>query len=68
MWVIELEQGVWLADGGQVTLVEDKALLIKDMPEAQALLKKIRRFRSYKDAAIVYTSDSTDLQAPLIDN
>ena len=52
MWKVKLDDGLWLAEGS-VTMNEEEAWLLPDMPSVQAQLKKVRRFTPYPNAIVI---------------
>lgn len=61
MWKVKLDEGVWLADGigYQTTTNENEAWLLPDMPFVREQLKKIRRFRPFPNAVVIYEAVQT---------
>ena len=53
MWVIKLDNKVWVSESGTTTNEAD-AKLFPDMPSVQDHLKKIRLYTPYKEAMVVY--------------
>lgn len=54
MWIVELEKGVYIAEGKFVTLDKDIAKIFKTESAAKAELTKMRKYRQmeFKNANI----------------
>ena len=58
MWKIKLDDNLWLARNSEATRSENHALLLSDMPSAQAQLIKVRRFMPYPNAIVVFENQA----------
>lgn len=54
MWIVEIENNIWLAKGSGITWIKENAMQYKSRTSAKSAITKARKYKPFSNAVIEF--------------